>query len=121
MEREAFRELVVEAVKSLPRYFRKRMENVSIVVDDYPTDDEAERAGATRFSLLGLYQGIPLRRRSVWQNQPMPDKISIYQANIERTARTPEEVRKLVREVVTHEIGHYFGLNEQELRAAQKR
>jgi len=121
VEPEEFRELVVEAVKSLPRYFRKRMENVSIIVDDYPTDDEVARSGATRFSLLGLYQGIPLRRRSVWQNQPMPDKISIFQANIERTARTPEDVRKLVREVVMHEIGHYFGLNEQELREAQKR
>ena len=119
MEREEFRELVVEAVKSLPRYFRKRMENVSIVVDDYPTAEEVERVGASRFSLLGLYQGIPLRRRSVWQNQEMPDKISIFQANIERTAQSPEEIRKLVREVVMHEIGHYFGLNEQELREAQ--
>jgi predicted Zn-dependent protease with MMP-like domain len=71
--------------------------------------------------LLGLYQGIPLRRRSVWQNRPMPDKISIYQANIERMAQSPEEIGTLVREVVMHEIGHYFGLSEQEIRAAQKR
>jgi predicted Zn-dependent protease with MMP-like domain len=120
MEREEFQQLVVEAVKGLPSYFRKRMENISIVVDDYPTADEIERVGASRLTLLGLYQGIPLRRRSVWQNQSMPDKISIYQANIERSARTPDDVRKLVREVVMHEIGHYFGLSEEELREAQE-
>jgi len=120
MEREEFRELVVKAVKSLPRQFRKRMENISVVVEDYPSRDDVQKTGATRFSLLGLYQGVPLKKRSVWQNQTLPDKISIFQANIERAARTPEAVQELVREVVMHEIGHYFGLNEDELREAQQ-
>ena len=121
MEREEFRELVVKAVKSLPRLFRKRMENISVVVVDYPSREDAQKTGASRLSLLGLYQGVPLGKRSVWQNQTMPDKISIFQANIERTARTPEEVQALVREVVMHEIGHYFGLNEDELREAMEK
>ena len=120
MERDEFRELVVKAVKGLPRFFRKRMENISVVVEDYPSREEVQKTGATRFSLLGLYQGVPLKHRSVWQNQSLPDKISIFQANIERAAQTPEEVQKLVREVVMHEIGHYFGLSEDELRAAQR-
>jgi predicted Zn-dependent protease with MMP-like domain len=121
MEREEFRALVVAAVKSLPRLFRKRMENISVVVEDYPSREDVQKTGASRLSLLGLYQGVPLRKRSVWQNQTMPDKISIFQANIERTARTPEEVQALVREVVMHEIGHYFGLNEDELREAMEK
>jgi predicted Zn-dependent protease with MMP-like domain len=121
MEREEFRALVVAAVKSLPRLFRKRMENISVVVEDYPSREDVQKTGASRLSLLGLYQGVPLGKRSVWQNQTMPDKISIFQANIERTARTPEEVQALVREVVMHEIGHYFGLNEDELREAMEK
>jgi len=120
MEREEFTRLVVAAVKELPKYFRRRMENISIVVEDYPSREDIEKTGATRFSLLGLYQGVPLRRRSVWQNQAMPDKISIFQANIERAARTPEGIQELVRDVVMHEIGHYFGLSEDELREAQE-
>jgi predicted Zn-dependent protease with MMP-like domain len=121
MEREEFRALVVAAVKSLPRLFRKRMENISVVVEDYPSREDVQKTGASRLSLLGLYQGVPLGKRSVWQNQTMPDKISIFQANIERTARTPEAVQALVREVVMHEIGHYFGLNEDELREAMEK
>jgi predicted Zn-dependent protease with MMP-like domain len=120
MEREEFIALVKEAVKGLPRLFREHMENVSIVVEDYPAPEAAAKAHANRRSLLGLYQGVPLRRRSVWMNQSMPDKISVYQRNIEAVARTPDDVRGLVREVVMHEIGHYFGLNEEELRRAQR-
>lgn len=120
MEREEFAELVRQAVKSLPRFFRQKMENISIVVEDYPSLDDQARTGAGRRALLGLYQGVPLRRRSVWQSQVMPDKITIYQANIEASAQTPEAVSRLVREVVMHEIGHYFGLSEEELRQAQR-
>lgn len=121
MTREEFSELAVEAVKNLPAFFRRRMENITIVIEDHPSHDEFSRVNATRDSLLGLYQGVPLGKRSVWQNQMLPDKITLYQANIEAHARTPEAVRDLVREVVMHEIGHHFGLSEAELRAAHKR
>jgi predicted Zn-dependent protease with MMP-like domain len=119
MDHDEFVELVKSAVKGLPKFFRKRMENVSIVVEDLPSSEEANRVGAHQRSLLGLYQGVPLRQRSVWRDQAMPDKISIYQVNIEAVARTPEAIKALVQEVVAHEIGHYFGLNEEELRKAQ--
>lgn len=119
MEREEFSGLVKAAVKSLPRFFRRRMQNISIEVENYPGPEVLERTGLDRRSLLGLYQGVPLGKRSVWHNPTGPDRISIYQANIEAVARTPESIQELVRDVVMHEIGHYFGLSEEELRQAQ--
>jgi predicted Zn-dependent protease with MMP-like domain len=120
VEREEFEELVRQAIKSLPKFFRRKMENISIEVEDYPSIEVQRQMGVGPRNLLGLYRGVPRSKRSVWHNFSGPDRISIYQANIEGVARTPDELKKLVREVVMHEIGHYFGLSEEELRAAQE-
>jgi len=83
-------------------------------VEERPPRDIQSKFG--RRLLLGLYTGVPLSERSVWSSYPMPDFIAIYQKNIERICRTDREIVDQVRKTVMHEIGHYFGMEEDELR-----
>jgi pyridoxal phosphate enzyme (YggS family) len=119
---DEFARLVDESVRQLPAEFRAKIEqaNITFEVQDRPEPEEARRVGAGRNELLGLYHGVPLGKRSVWQNRADPDRIIIYRRNVEAVVRSADEVRSLVREVVMHEIGHYFGLSEDELRAAME-
>ena len=110
MDRERFEELVDEAVERLPRRFRDKLENVVIMVEDVPPRG-LERDGL----LLGLYHGVPRTQRSVFFSTP-PDQIFLYQRNIEAICRNDEQVRRQIRKTLLHEIGHYFGLSEEELR-----
>ncbi|MFQ5738374.1 MAG: metallopeptidase family protein [Acidobacteriota bacterium] len=111
---EQFRRLVAAALDELPKEFHRLMKNVEVVVEERPPA-EVER----RFEglVLGLYQGVPLSRRGTGTTQ-LPDKISIYQRNIERICSSPAEVRERVRTTIMHEVGHHFGLNEKQLRDA---
>ncbi len=122
MTRERFEEIAQQAFDSLPERFRERIENVHIVVEDLPADDVAGRNAKDRFSLLGLYQGVPLTRRGSWygSSPTVPDKITLYQHNIEETCRDESEIRGRIVEVLFHEIGHYFGMNEAQIRSAMK-
>ncbi len=109
-----FRKLVAEALDELPDAFHELMQNVEVVVEEHPPSElEDEFEGL----VLGLYQGVPLNRRSVMDMQ-LPDKISIYRRNILRICQTPEQVREQVRQTVLHEIGHHFGMDESQLRDA---
>jgi len=110
MERERFEELVEQELARLPRVFRERLTNVAIMVENAPPPDP-ERRGL----LLGLFHGIPRTEKSVFFSAP-PDHIYLYQRSIEAVCRTEQEVRRQVRATLLHEIGHYFGLSEQELR-----
>jgi len=120
--REQFEEIAQHAFDSLPDTFKQRVENVQIVIEDFPTDDALERTRASRHSLLGLYQGVPLPHRGTsYGMYPVgPDKISLYQRNIERTCSDDQEVERRIVEVLFHELGHYFGMNEREVREALK-
>ncbi len=122
MTREHFEEIAQKAFDILPEKFRNSVENVHIVVEDLPPDDLVERQRYGRYSLLGLYQGIPLTRRGTWYgaSPTVPDKISLYQRNIEASCRSEEEVKRKIVEVLFHEIGHYFGMSEKEIRSAMK-
>ncbi len=111
---DRFRDLVAEALDELPDRFRRVMDNVEVVVEELPPPEIQRRFSGI---LLGLYQGVPLDRRSV-MGLHFPDKISIYKRNIESICRTSEEVRDQVKTTLMHEIGHHFGLNERELRDA---
>ena len=116
MEREHFRELVREALASLPRELLARVQNVEIVIEWRPTAQDRRAAGLGPGStLLGLYHGIPLPDRSEGYNLVLPDKISIYQGPIESFCTTDDEVREQVRTTVLHEIGHYFGIDDDRL------
>jgi predicted Zn-dependent protease with MMP-like domain len=114
LDRKRFETLVEEAVDSLPRSFRERIENVAIMVEERPPRRRSSRASSG--TLLGLYHGVPLKDRGSYYGNIPPDVIVIYQEPIERLSASEEEIREHVREVVLHEVGHYFGLSEKELR-----
>ena len=116
MERAHFRQLVREAVAELPRELLERVQNVAIVIEWRPTarDRKAAGVGPGR-TLLGLYHGIPLTQRGEYYNLVPPDKISIYQEPIEEFCRDDDEVREQVRKTVLHELGHYFGIDDDRL------
>ena len=116
MDKKSFEELVERAYSSIPEEFRKKIENVVITVEDYPTRDDLQTLKLRRDSLLlGLYRGVPLPKRSVWQVASFPDEIVIYQKDIERICRNEREIEDKVNEVLIHEIGHYFGLSDREI------
>ena len=117
MEKKEFERLILRALEELPERFRKRLENIEIVIEDKPqTTTLSECEISPPATLLGLYRGIPLKKRSRWYGNVLPDKITIYQRPIESLCRSSEEIEERVREVVRHEIGHHFGLQEKELR-----
>ena len=122
MTRERFERLVEEALKEIPKRFRKAMHNVAVVVEDEPSQellDEMEiEPGDT---LFGLYQGTPLPERSWGHGNNLPDRISIYQKPTEEACETEEEIRDCVAETVIHEFGHYFGLSEEEIEEIESR
>lgn len=122
MNRKRFEEIAQEAFDRLPDDFKGRVDNVQIVVEDYPSDDAIERSRSDRFNLLGLYQGVPLTVRTTsYGMYPVgPDKITLYQKNIERVCRTEAEVEHRIVEVLYHELGHYFGMDEKQIRQAMK-
>lgn len=123
MTREQFEETAQRAFDALPADFTDKVENVFIVVEDYPSDDVLGRVKADRYSLLGLYQGIPLTQRGQWYGMTatLPDKISLYQKNIEAVCKDEEEIELRIMEVLFHELGHYFGMDEKQVRSAMKR
>ena len=122
MHPEEFENIVEEAFHNLPADFTGSIENVEIVVEEQPGDEACRKVKATRDSLLGLYQGIPLTQRGTWYGMSpvLPDRITLYKKNIERMCSSDEEVRKRIYEVLCHEIGHYFGMNEKQIRSAMR-
>jgi predicted Zn-dependent protease with MMP-like domain len=117
MEREEFDRLVWRAMESLPLEFQRKLENVDIVVEDWPTAVQLRQA-RTRSpgQLLGLYEGVPQTRRGRGYGLVLPDKISIFQKPIEAQCRFGYEVEAKIGEVVRHEIAHHFGLDDETLR-----
>jgi len=117
VEPRRFRALVREAVASLPADLLRRVENVDIVIQRRATARDRKRAGVGAGGLLfGLYQGVPLTQRGHHYNLALPDRISIYQEAIEAICHTEDEVRAEVRKTVLHELGHYFGIDDDRLR-----
>ncbi len=97
------------------------MKNVDVVVEDRASRDLLSELGLRSPSeLLGLYQGIPLDRRGFYYGNVLPDKITLFQTPIESMCRTKEDVEEKVKEVVIHEVGHYFGLDDERLRELEE-
>jgi predicted Zn-dependent protease with MMP-like domain len=115
---EAFEELVAEALDSLPDDFRAKMENVEVMVEDWPTREEMQSVGLRPGeTLFGLYQGIPRTRRSTSYNLVLPDKITIFRRPmLAQFGHRPARLREEVRRVLLHEIAHHFGIGEARLR-----
>ncbi|MCF6159542.1 MAG: metallopeptidase family protein [wastewater metagenome] len=112
-----FDQLVIDAIKELPYYIRNRLSNISIVVEDRPGRAVLEklRMKPNRI-LLGLFEGVPLNKRSVWHSGTMPEKITLFQKNIEGICHSDEEMKTKIREVVYHELAHFVGFTEEEIR-----
>jgi predicted Zn-dependent protease with MMP-like domain len=119
MNRTVFEQLVAEAIDSLPDEVLSWLDNVAIVVGGWPTPQQLAQAGLRSGDLLfGLYVGVPKTRRGFTYGETIPDKIVIFQGPIERVCHTPAQIRTQVQRTVLHEIGHHFGLDEGQLRAA---
>lgn len=117
LSRDEFEKLVSKALGDLPKRFRDRLENIVVVVEEAPSQEIIRQFGLkSPFGLLGLYQGVPLKHRGVHYGNILPDQIVIYQRPIEALVRTRGELLIRIRRTVMHEIGHYFGLAESELR-----
>lgn len=120
MEKNKFEAYVEEALQALPKKFKKLMDNIAVIVEDMPPREVYERTGASPYNLiLGTYHGIPYQHRGPFYGNIQPDVIVIYQKSIEHICKTEDEVRDKVTEVVIHEIGHYFGFSDKELRALE--
>lgn len=121
MDPEAFDRLVAAAYARIPGRFRRRLENVAVVVEPEPSRAQLARGGVRRGgTLLGLYEGRPLTQRSVFDAFAMPDRITIFQGPHERLARSPEHLAQMVDDTVWHEVAHYFGMDEAQVRAAER-
>lgn len=121
LTRREFEEVVVLALRGLPKSIKKKMKNVDVVVENRASQDLLSEMGLrSPYELLGLYQGVPLDRRGFYYGNVLPDKITLFQIPIESICKTKEEIEGKVREVVIHEVGHYFGLDDERLRELER-
>jgi predicted Zn-dependent protease with MMP-like domain len=122
VDRDRFEWLVFRAVEDLPDEFRERMDNIDIVVQDEPTSRQLAEAGLRRSeTLLGLYEGVPLTRRSRGYGMVPPDKITIFQRPIEARCRSDSEAQREIQRVVIHEIAHHFGIGDARLNQLERK
>jgi predicted Zn-dependent protease with MMP-like domain len=114
---EEFEQLVVQALDELPDFFKEKLQNVEVVVADWPTEAEVRSVGLKPGQLLfGLYQGVPLTKRTSHYGLVLPDKITIYRMPIEQVCRTREKIIRQVQRTVKHELAHHFGISDDRLR-----
>ena len=115
MDRSSFEKIVQQSLRYLPRRFKKKLENISVEVEDRPSAELLRDMGITSGTLFGLYQGVPLTQREWNYGNVLPDRIVIYQRPIESAAASPVEIEEIVLDTVMHEVGHYFGFSDDEL------
>ena len=122
MTRAEFERLVREAVGLIPERFRREMKNLALVVEAEPSGELLREMDIEPpDSLYGLYQGTPLTER-VWAfGNELPDRITIFQRPIEDDCEDADEIRAIIGETLIHEVGHYFGLSEQEIEEIEER
>ncbi len=114
MTRRQFEALVERALRRLPRKFKDKLANIAVVVEDWPDDETLADLGIEPpDTLYGLYRGVDLTHRDSSYGNVLPDTVTIYQGPIEEDCADEEEMAELVRETVIHELGHYFGLDDE--------
>jgi predicted Zn-dependent protease with MMP-like domain len=123
MTRERFKQLVEEAIDTIPVRFAQEVKNVAIVIEDEPSDellDEMEMGPDD--TILGLYTGVPLTERGWAHGNALPDRITLYQITIEEECEDDEdEIVVAIGETLIHELGHYFGMSEDEIMEIEER
>ena len=123
MTRTHFKALVQEAIDSIPRRFAAEIKNVAIVIEDRPSEDLLDEMEiGPDDTLLGLYQGTPLTERYAGYGNVLPDRITLFQDSIEEDCGDNEdEIVVAIGETLIHELGHYFGLSEEEIMEIEER
>jgi predicted Zn-dependent protease with MMP-like domain len=116
MKRERFAEVAGEVLDSLPQEFRSRIRNVAILVEDLPAKHPSPQPGHQRQLVLGVFHGMPGTKKSTFDLRTGPDHIVLYRKNIEAVCSSEAEIREQIRLTVVHELGHYFGLDENQLK-----
>lgn len=121
MNIERFEQLVITAVESLPDELHDRLENITIVVEDHPTRTQlSKKEIKSGYTLLGLYEGIPITERTYGYGMVPPDKITIFKKPIESQCGNDEEITIEIKRVVQHEIAHHFGIDDARLEEIEK-
>lgn len=122
MTDEEFEQLVNAGIEAIPKKFLDLLDNVAVVIEDEPSGHHLAKAKITHGTLLGLYEGVPQNKRGVNYTAVLPDKISIFRRPIEMiSGGDPEIIKKIVKDTVWHEIAHHFGMDEHEVRSAEKK
>jgi len=123
MKKDEFEKLVSEAISAMPSHIQKAIDNVVFIVETEPHYHKAKETNITMNEvLLGLYEGIPQINRGSGYTGVLPDKITLFQKPIEELSGGDEnKLKQLIREVVEHEVGHYFGFNEIEVRDIERK
>ena len=117
VDRSVFERLVAEALDALPEAYREKLDNVAVVVEDWPDHQAMAVSGASHpAGVLGLYHGVPLERRTHSYTLVIPDKITLYQRPIELQCRSFDQAKAMIQHVVRHEIAHHFGIDDRRLR-----
>lgn len=116
LSRRRFRRLVAQALQSIPEEIRRRLDNVAVVVEDWPSAEQLAAAGVgPEETLFGLYEGVPLIQRGITADPLLPDKITLFQGPLEEACATEREMAEEIRRTVVHEIAHHFGIDERRL------
>jgi predicted Zn-dependent protease with MMP-like domain len=114
MTRAQFERVVERALRGLPRVFKQKLANIAVVVEDWADDETLEEMGIEPpDTLYGLYRGIDLTQRDSSYGNVLPDTVTIYQGPIEEDCEDEAEMEDVIRDTVVHEIGHYFGLDDE--------
>lgn len=123
MTREDFRALVEEAIDTIPPKFAREVRNLAIVIEDEPSDELLEEMGMEPGdSLLGLYQGTPMNERGWGYGNQLPDRITLFQDVIEDDCEgDADEIIVAIGETLIHELGHYFGMSEEQIMEIEER
>jgi len=114
VQRARFERLVAQALDNLPPQFAQRLTNIAVIVEPRPSREVAKDLGA---DILGLYQGASEMEQSPMAPYELPEVIVVYQENIEAVCRTDDEIIEEIRKTVIHEVGHHFGLSDDQMEA----
>jgi predicted Zn-dependent protease with MMP-like domain len=116
MERKAFEKLIRESIGELPEEFRERLQNVAIIVEDYPSEELKKQMDLSPDdTLFGLYEGVPLTERGFFEQPLYPDRILIFQRALEDECDSPDELKDEVKTTLVHEVAHFFGIDDEYL------
>ena len=117
-----FEKIVEEGIKAIPEKFLRKLDNVTIIIEDEPTPAQKKKLNIhPNWTLFGLYEGVPQLERGANYTAVLPDKITIFQKPIEAAARDEKDIKEIVKNTVWHEIAHHFGMDEARVRQAEAR